>query len=145
MQLPRYSYKINESYLDYEFISKGPNGIIKKIVHFGQIGENIYNIGFGDLDETTGKISDIVVTNNNDSRIVLATVASAIHDFMLHYPKAIIYARGSTATRTRLYRIGITTHWKEINLYFNIYGLKDSQWEKFIAGTAYEAFLIQWK
>jgi hypothetical protein len=145
MQLPKYPYKINESYLDYEFISKGPNGRIKKIIHFDKIGENIFNIGFGDLDETTGQLSDIVVTNNNDSRIVLATVASAIHDFMLHYPNAIIYARGSTAARTRLYRIEITNQWKEISVHFNIYDLKDLKWEKFITGTAYEAFLIQWK
>ena len=145
MQLPKYSYKINESFLDYEFVSKGPKGRIKKIVHFGQIDEHLYNVGFGDLDETTGTISDIIVTNNDDSRIVLATVASAIYDFMLHYPNAIIFARGSTAARTRLYRIGITNHWKEINQHFNIYGLKDLEWEKFLVGTVYDAFLIQRK
>ena len=145
MKLSRYSFKIDENFLDYEFISEGPKGKIKKIIHFTAIGRNLFNIGFGDLDETTGKLSDIVVTNNHDSRIVLATVASAIHDFMLHYPNAIIYAKGSTAARTRLYRIGITNQWKEISEAINIYGLKDSKWEKFIVGISYEAFLIQWK
>ena len=46
---------------------------MKKIIRFTQITNNVFNLGFGDLDETSGEISDISVTNNNDSRKVLAT------------------------------------------------------------------------
>lgn len=118
MYLPRYPYKTNTAFLDYEFISEGPKGNIKKVIRFSKIEAAVFNLGFGDLDEETGEISDTIVSNNNDSRIVLATVAATIHDFTIHYPNAIIIARGSTHSRTRLYRMGITNHLKEICMDF---------------------------
>ena len=103
MQLPRYPYKTNAAFLDYEFVSKGPKGSIKKVIRFTQIDNAVFNLGFGDLDEETGEISDTIVTNNNDSRIVLATVAATVHDFTVNYPNAVVIAKGSTHSRTRLY------------------------------------------
>ncbi|MEJ0104387.1 MAG: hypothetical protein WDO19_18270 [Bacteroidota bacterium] len=96
MLLERYKYSINENFLDYEFNSEGPRGIIKKIVRFTHIAENVFNLAFGDLDKRTGEISDTVVTNNSDSRKVLATVAATLHDFTLQYPEAIVLAKGSS-------------------------------------------------
>ncbi len=145
MQLPRYKYKANRSFLDFEFTSEGPKGSIKKIIRFTQISTSVFNIGFGDLDEETGEISDIAVTNNNDSRKVLATVAASIHDFTIKYPGVWIIAKGSTLSRTRLYRMGITNHWKEINVDFEVYGLIAEQWELFEQRRSYEAFLVRRK
>ncbi len=145
MQLPRYQYKTNNSFLDYEFISIGPKGSIKKIIRFTQINSSVYNIGFGDLDEETGEISDVAVTNNNDSRKVLATVAATIHDFTIQYSGAWIIAKGSTLSRTRLYRIGITNHLKDITADFEVYGMIDAQWELFELRRDYQAFLIRRK
>ena len=143
MQLPRYLYRTNNNFLDYEFNSIGPKGSIKKVVRFTQIGVNIYNLGFGDLEEQTGEISDISVTNNNDSRKVLATVASTVHDFTLEYPETWVVAKGSTVSRTRLYRMGITNHWEEIKKDFKVFGLKDAAWQPFELRRDYEAFLIR--
>ena len=145
MQLPRYQYKTNNSFLDYEFISEGPKGSIKKIIRFTQISTSVFNIGFGDLDEETGEISDIAITNNNDSRKVLATVAATINDFTIQYSDVWIIAKGSTLSRTRLYRIGITNHWKEISVDFEVFGLTEGQWELFEQHKDYEAFLIRRK
>ena len=145
MQLPRYQYKTNNSFLDYEFISEGPKGRIKKIIRFTQISTTVFNIGFGDLDEETGEISDVAITNNNDSRKVLATVAATIHDFTIQYHNAWVVAKGSTPSRTRLYRIGITNHWKEISVDFEVFGLTNEQWEPFEQRKNYEAFLIRRK
>ena len=145
MQLPRYPYKTNAAFLDYEFVSKGPKGSIKKVIRFTQIDNAVFNLGFGDLDEETGEISDTIVTNNNDSRIVLATVAATVHDFTVNYPNAVVIAKGSTHSRTRLYRMGITNHWKEISTDFEVYGLKDGDWELFTERRDYEAFLIHKK
>jgi hypothetical protein len=145
MHLPRYHYKTNEAFLDYEFISEGPKGSIKKVIRFTQIDNIVFNLGFGDLDEETGEISDTIVTNNNDSRIVLATVAATVHDFTIHYPKAIVVAKGSTHSRTRLYRMGITNHWNVISADFEVFGLKESNWELFEERRDYEAFLIHRK
>jgi len=145
MHLPKYQYKTNPDFLDYEFIIEGPKGSIKKVVRFSKIEGNVFNPGFGDLDELTGEISDTIVSNNNDSHIVLATVAGAVHDFTIHYPKAIVVAKGSTHSRTRLYRMGITNHWHEISIDFNVYGLKEASWELFQERRDYEAFLIHRK
>lgn len=145
MQLPRYPYKTNAAFLDYEFISEGPKGNIKKVIRFTKIDKTVFNLGFGDIDEETGEISDTVVTNNNDSRIVLATVAATVHDFTVNYPNSVVIAKGSTHSRTRLYRMGITNHWKEISADFEVYGLKDGDWELFAERRDYEAFLIHRK
>jgi hypothetical protein len=143
MQLSHYSYKTNDNYLDYEFVSTGPKGRIKKIVRFTQIGSNVFNLGFGDLDDQTGEISDISVTNNNDSRKVLATVASTVNDFTLQHPNTWIIAKGSTISRTRLYRMGITNHWQEISRDFEVFGLKEGSWQPFELRKDYDAFLVR--
>lgn len=145
MHLPFYPYKTNENYLDYEFISSGPKGHIKKVVRFSKIRKNIYNLGFGDLDEETGDISDIVVTNNSDSYKVLATVAATVNDFTIKYHGSWIIAQGSTPSRTRLYRMGISNNWPEISRNFDIFGLSNNEWEPFEPNRDYEAFLIRRK
>jgi hypothetical protein len=145
MYLPRYTYEINESFLDYEFTSIGPKGAIKKIVRFTEIDAHIFNLGFGDLDIETGEINDLNVTNNNDSRKILATVAAAIHDFTLQYPGVWIFAKGSSLSRTRLYRMGITNHWDQIDSDFELFGLTEIEWERFEKRREYDAFLIRRK
>lgn len=106
MYLPHYSYKASPSFLDYEFVSEGPKGKIKKVVRFTKIDDSVYNLAFGDLEEDTGEINDSVISNNNDSSKVLATVAMIVKDFSLRYPDEWIVAIGSTHSRTRLYRMG---------------------------------------
>ncbi|MFZ1370671.1 MAG: hypothetical protein WAR78_09815 [Ferruginibacter sp.] len=145
MQLPVYKYKTNASFLDYEFISEGSKGNIKKVIRFTQIEHNTFNLAFGDLNEVTGEISDISVTNNDDSRKVLATVAATVYDFTDQYPGSLVVAKGSTISRTRLYRMGITNYLKQISVDFEVYGLKDGNWETFTERRDYEAFLIRRK
>lgn len=88
MQLPKYTFKTNLTFLDYEFESIGPKGKVKKIVRFTEIQKAVYNLAFGDLDELSGEISDTAVTNNNDSKKVLSTVAAIVNHFTNQYPKA---------------------------------------------------------
>ena len=128
----------------YEFISEWPKGLIKKIVEYTETGtENVYNLGFADYDEKTKTISDISVTNNGDSLKVLATVASTVYAFTQKNPKAWILATGSTNVRTRLYRMGIANNLAEISEDFKVFGLNgNGEWEKFIVGEDYEAFLL---
>lgn len=145
MHLPRYQYKTNSRFFDYEFISEGPKGKIKKVVRYSRIDDYVFNLAFGDLDEITGEISDTIVTNNNDSRKVLATVAGTVYDFTNQYPGSLVLAKGSTLSRTRLYRMGITNYWKEISIDFEVYGLKNKSWEIFTKRRDYEAFLIRRK
>ncbi|WP_395057841.1 DUF6934 family protein [Flavobacterium sp.] len=144
MKYPKYQYRSETSMSYYEFISEGPKGLIKKIVEFTETGtENVYNLGFADYDEKTKTTSDISVTNNGDSLKVLATVASTVYAFTQKNPKAWILATGSTNVRTRLYRMGITNNLAEISEDFKVFGLNNNgEWDKFIVGEDYEAFLL---
>ena len=129
----------------FEFISEGAKGTIKKMITYSYTGtENIYNLGFGDYDEEQKRIDDRTITNNGDSQKVLATVASTIYAFTEKYPNAYIFATGSTAIRTRLYRMGITTNIEEIKIDFDVYGLNidTNKWEEFIIGEDYLAFIV---
>ena len=60
------------------------------------------------------------------------------------YPEAIVYAEGSTYTRTRLYRIGISNHLEELNEKFEVYGyMKNKGWLVYEKNRDYTAFFIK--
>ena len=148
MNLERYNYFTND-YQAYEFYSEGPKGRIRKLVIFTKIPETeppVFNLAFGDAHPVTGKLDDAVISNNQDRNIVLATVANTIATFCDHYGNHYIYAEGSTASRTRLYQMGIAALWNEISTDFEVYGLKQKAWQDFKPyGINYEAFLVKRK
>src|SRR5690349_17933859 len=127
MNQERYTFiKVPEIYY-YEFFSEGPKGKIKKVVRYRLIEDAypIYNLGFGDWDEDTNDINDMTTTNNHDHQKVLLTVADTIINFIQIHPKAYIFIQGSTPSRTRLYQMGISRLWIEIQERFNIIGSVD--------------------
>lgn len=131
--------------MDFSFTSEGPKDKVKKVVRFTKMVEDLYNLGFGDLDEATGEINDTVVTNNSDSIKVLTTVAAIVHDFSNRYPKVLIFLKGNTQSRTRLYRRGITNHLSVISAVFEVQGEMDGLWEPFCSNRNYSAFLVHRK
>ncbi len=141
MHLDRYKYYADASFFDFEFESEGPKGKIKKIARFLAIEKNVYNFGFGDLDEHTGEISDTIVTNNGDGFKVLATVASIILDFISIFINASIFIKGSTPVRTRWYQMNISAFWEDIHHTIEVFGYKNGEWDYFKRGHHYEAFL----
>jgi hypothetical protein len=87
MNNPNYLYKSEKSLKIYEFISEGSKRTIHKMVEYSETGtENIYNLAFGDFNETTNAIDDSSITNNGDSIKVLATVASTVYAFTEKHP-----------------------------------------------------------
>ncbi|MBO9565678.1 MAG: hypothetical protein J7621_23080 [Niastella sp.] len=149
MNFERYDYKANKSFLDYEFYSEGPKGVIKKIVRFTLVtvpSFSYYNLGFGDWNEEQGKIDDFVISNNLDAERVLATVAATVMDFTANYPDATVYAEGSCPARTRRYQMGINKYWTEVNIFFDVYGLVENQgFIPFKQGCNYKAFVVKRK
>jgi hypothetical protein len=146
MKLERYELSAEGSLMVFEFVSEGPKGKIRKLVQFGETNlKNLYNLAFGDVDENTGEISDAIVSNNNDSNKVLATVVATVYAFTEKYPDAWIYATGSMRSRTRLYRMGLTRYLAEIEEDFELYGQRMGAWEYFEKGVEYTAFLVQRK
>lgn len=144
MAFSRYELKSDASLTVFEFVSVGTKGEIPKIVQYSKTNlKDFYNLGFGDKDAETGEVDDKVISDNGDGQKVLATVVATVFAFTDKYPEAWIYATGSTKSRTRLYRIGLTNNLNEITKDFDLYGLKEGEWQEFEKGIEYEAFLAK--
>ena len=146
MNQPRYQLKASNNLTTYEFLSEGPRGKIVKLIQFTTTNyKDVFNLAFGDMDGETGEIDDKVISNNADSEMVLATVVSAVYAFTDKNPDAWIYATGSSKSRTRLYRMGITKYLKDVKNDFEIFGQIGKTWEVFSKDIQYESFLVKRK
>lgn len=146
MNYAQYPLAAEKTLMVFEFLSEGPKGKIRKIIKFEKTSKDkVYNLGFGDLNETTGEVDDKVVTDNGDMEKVLATVVGAVYAFTDKYPKYWVYAVGSTAARTRRYQMGISRFLTDVKRDFEVYGLKEGAWEPFRVGVNYEGFLAKRK
>jgi len=146
MKLDRYELKAGKNLTTFEFISEGPQGQISKMVQFTSTNyKGLYNLSFGDKHPETGQIDDVAISNNGDSERVLATVVTTVYAFTDKYPDAWIYATGSSKVRTRLYRMGISKYLGDAKKDFVIFGLLHNEWELFVSGTDYEAFVVKRK
>jgi hypothetical protein len=86
--------------------------------------------------------SDLTKSNNRETDKILATTALSIKLFINKYPDAIILVSGNTATRTRLYQIGINRYWSEISEFFTVEGYLNGDWAPFQKGKNYTSFLL---
>ena len=146
MKIDKYSLKADGDLTVFEFISEGPKGPIRKLIHFQQTNEpGLYNLAFGDKNPNIGEIDDLAISNNADSEKVLATVVSALYAFFDRHPDSLVYATGSTASRTRLYRMGITKFYDEMIADFQLFGQIGDEFHEFEIGKKYVAFLAQRK
>jgi hypothetical protein len=146
MKLPKYQLLATGKLSSYEFVSEGPRGLIVKRIQFTLINrEDVYNLAFGDKDPISGEIDDLAISNNGDLEKILATVISAVFAFCDKNPKAWIFATGSTKSRTRLYQIGISKYFKDMDDEFELYGQIQEDWELFENGKNYSAFLAKRK
>jgi hypothetical protein len=149
MNLDTYQFSASDTFLDFEFESNGPKGKVRKIVRYSPQnagGITYFNLGFGDLNSKTGKIDDLAITNNQDRTKILATVAATVLEFTQHFPDVMVYAKGSTPARTRLYQIGISSNWIEIEPILDVFGYEQGNgWQPFRKNVNYQAFLVKRK
>ena len=146
MNLPKYQLSAEKSLTVFEFTSIGSKGKIPKLIKFSETHlKDFYNLGFGDKIEGTQDVNDVIVSNNDDSERVLATVVAAVFAFTDQNRNAWVYATGSTEARTRLYRMGISKYLQEVETDFEIYGLLNDEWITFKEGINFEAFLVRRK
>ena len=144
MKLPRYELIAEKSLTVFEFTSEGPKGQIPKLIKFSETAlEGFYNLAFGDKNLETGDIDDKIVSNNGDSEQVLATVVSAVFAFTDLNKEAWVYATGSTKSRTRLYRMGISKYIDEVKQDFSVFGMLNNEWYEFEREIDYTAFLVK--
>ena len=144
MNLDKYDIETEVNSTYFEFVSKGTHGSIVKVIKYSKIFEDqeIYNLGFGDKNLTSGEFDDKVISNNGDTNMVLATVASTLHEFFNEYPNAIVYSKGSSPSRTRLYQINILKYLNEIVSEFEVFGELEDNIERFKKGVNYLGFYV---
>lgn len=151
MHLDSYKLLARQDMLRFEFYSDGPKGLLKKEIEFTKLYAmdritSAYSISLLDMDIFGNYVRDKVATSNGDGDKVFATVAKAIIQFSNMYPKALIHAQGSTAARTRLYRIQISKMIDLIGQEFEVIGVLESGvWETYEKDRPYSMFLAQRK
>ena len=144
MRLATYDIEMDASGMVYSFVSEGPQGRIPKLIKYSKMGKGrIFNLGFGDIDARSGGINDLSRSDNGDTDMVLATVVQTVLVFTTLHPGSLIFAKGSTAARTRLYQMGIRRHLEEIQRDFDVFGLIGETWEAFDIGRRYHAFIAE--
>ncbi|MBO9631700.1 MAG: hypothetical protein J7578_01185 [Chitinophagaceae bacterium] len=142
-----YAFEANDDLASYVFESHDPKGIIKKVVNYTEVGFwnglKVYNLAFGDWDESSDRIDDSTVSNNGDRDKILATVASTALAFLARNGEMAVVAQGATPVRTRLYQMGVNAHLADIEKHFKVYGIKDKEPPApFQSGVNYQAILV---
>jgi hypothetical protein len=142
MKIEKYHLKSGNTLSHFEFISIGSKGTIRKMIEFQTTSTlGLYNLAFGDKNPDTAELDDLAISNNGDTEKVLGTVVSALYAFLNRNPEALVYATGSTPARTRLYRIGITRFYNDIQNDFYLYGQIGDKLYAFEIGKEYEGFV----
>lgn len=141
-----YNFESSSDSLRFEFDSVGSQKQIRKVVEYTSIPQNpaIYNLDFGDL-KADGTIDDLVVSNNKDMEMVLATVIQTIFVFFETKPQNTILFLGSTESRTRLYQIVIAKNIDDMKNELQIRGIRNEAVEDFVKNVNYDGFLINKK
>lgn len=139
----------SDNFLEYELVSVGPKGDIRKIVQFLPTSDSgIYNLSFGNI-QADREIDDRSVDDNKDRDKILATVVQATTLFFREYPDVKIIFSGSTPHRTRLYRMAISLNLEELSAEFEIFGLlmhgESYAVLSFQTGVDYFGFLVKKK
>ena len=127
-------------------MSVGPKGSIQKVIQYQETElPGVFNLAFGDLDVENNTVDDTVISNNGDMEMVLSTVVKSLYQFYEHHPDAIVYASGSSHTRNRLYRMGISKYYEEITNDFYVLGQVDDMFIEFELIRDYIGFLAKKK
>jgi hypothetical protein len=95
------------------------------------------------LTPFTGKFDDQIVSDNGDMAKILATIFKIAHRYLSDNPNHLLYFKGNTSARNRLYRMAINQAQEELSSYFAMFGSHHGAWEQFEPNRPYEAFLIR--
>ncbi len=139
------AYPFEEGPLEYtyRFESVSEQAIIQKVVLFTETSRaGLFNMALVD-ELSDGELSDIVVSNNEDLIMVLATVFRIVEHFLNRSPSYSIIFQGSDMRRTRLYRIAISRELEVLSKKYELFGFKDDRFTLFQSNQDYERFLIR--
>jgi hypothetical protein len=131
----------------FDFISVGKYGSIPKRIAFIPTAlPYVFNLAFGNIKDDDS-IDDTSVSDNGDRNKILATIANVVDQYTYKYPERLIYFRGSTKERTRLYRMAVGLNLEELTEKFEIYVEvdKEDDFVMFQKNMEISAFLIKRK
>lgn len=143
MNYKSYPFSFNKEFTQINFQSIGKRGTFEKSITFSIIHENIYNLALLDYDPVKQDYSDQSVTDNGDMPEILATVMTAVIDFLNKYPERKIYLVGNSASRTRLYQIAINKVLSQTKNDLRVFGYCENHWIAFEPNRNFESFLIE--
>lgn len=145
MNQPSYNFVTKgENY--YEFLSVSEQKTIRKAIAYTAIigQDNWYNLSLVDI-LPDGTMDDKIVSDNGDMEQVFATIINTLHDFFKKNISSKVFFRGSTESRTRLYRVIISKLKDNSGNKFEVWGVLNNSAELFKANQPYEAFVIRLK
>jgi hypothetical protein len=141
------SVHIADDMSSFDFVSTGRNGDIpKRIIFMPTEMDEVYILAFGSITDT-GEIDDYSISNNGDRNKILATIATAVDLYTRRHPSRMVYFRGSTQERTRLYRMAVGINLEELSSTFEIYAEieKQDDFVPFRKNMEINAFLVKRK
>jgi hypothetical protein len=124
-----YKTSTNKEETSFQFESVGAKGTIRKNITYFHLGENIWNLGFG--DEDGDGFDDEVISNNHDVRMILQTIANTIYQFTESHPGCGVYIRPVDARRKMLYNTVFKRRHAEIATSFTVFGRNENSMEDF--------------
>ena len=140
-----YPFVVSSNQTQYFFQSEGSKGKILKIVFFTHIIDDLWNLGFGDVDIKSGDIDGSIVTNNQDVAKVIGTVAKITHAFFADFPERSIEIKPIDERRGRLYNYVFQKHFKDIYPSFDVLGPINRTEEPYNPNSFYDSFKLKVK
>ena len=142
-----YDLSGNDEKTQFKFLSIGKKRTIEKVIEFSCYQENIWNLGFGDINGEDW--DDNVISNNNDMRKILQTVANAIHAFLEHYPERQVFIAPLDKQRKILYNRIFQQKWIDIEPIFSVKAIRfidgKQVFEDYQPTTLFDYFIISLK
>lgn len=139
-----YDIRFNNAMTRFKFISTGPKGTIEKVIEFRLFQENRWNLAFGDVKDNDWE--DNIISDNNDMRIVLQTVANTVHLFFEKHPDQEVYIEPLGDQRKILYNRIFQQKWRDIEPLFVVKGKIDKgDFEHYTPHKLFNCFLIAQK
>lgn len=129
----------------YNFVSTGKKGEILKGVYFEEIETNLYNLVLLDYDLETKTWSDETVSDNGDIVKIMATIVHIIYLFLNKNKKALVFFKGNTDSRQKLYNRIIQNYFSELSEKFVIWGSVEETQELVKLNKYYQEFYISIK
>ncbi len=146
MDKPSYNFQVSQNHQIYYFESIGKE-TIKEVVIYQPIegSPNVVELAFGNLNEDF-TIDVMAINDNKNMPLVISTVIFTVIDYLNYFPNKKVFFRGSTPSRTRLYRAAISKSLHIFEPSFQVFGfISDTEIEIFDKKSYYTAYLIQKK